>query len=74
MPRASIVRICLQLGGHVIFSLEPKLAPVLAIFDALTRQISASVSVHCDFDVGLFLSLVLGSLAGVPMRCDFCCA
>lgn len=49
------------------WSLDPKLASVLAVFGALTGQIIAAATVRRGFDVRLLLPFVLGGLAGVPI-------
>jgi uncharacterized membrane protein YfcA len=49
------------------WSLDPKLASVLAVFGGLTGQVIAAVSVRRGFHFRLLLPFVLGGLAGVPM-------
>lgn len=49
------------------WTLDPKLAAVLAVFGGLTGQVIAAVSVRRGFHFRLLLPFVLGGLAGVPM-------
>ncbi|CAM3424646.1 sulfite exporter TauE/SafE family protein [Paracidovorax anthurii] len=49
------------------WTLEPRLAAVLAVFGALTGQIIAAVSVRRGFDARRLLPFVAGGLAGVPL-------
>jgi uncharacterized membrane protein YfcA len=49
------------------WSVEPRLAAVLATFGALTGQIIAAVTVRRGFDKRQLLPFVIGGLAGVPI-------
>ena len=49
------------------WSLDPKLAAVLAVFGALVGQLLAAFSVRRGFDAGRVLPFVLGGLAGLPL-------
>ncbi|WP_076998726.1 sulfite exporter TauE/SafE family protein [Variovorax sp. KK3] len=49
------------------WTVEPKLAAVLALFGALTGQVIAAVTVRRGFDRALLLPFVLGGLVGVPI-------
>ncbi len=49
------------------WTLDPKLAAVLAVFGAMTGQIIAAISVRRSIDWKLLLPFVLGGLAGIPM-------
>ncbi|KQP49073.1 sulfite exporter TauE/SafE family protein [Pseudorhodoferax sp. Leaf274] len=49
------------------WTLEPRLAAVLAVFGALTGQVIAAVSVRRGFDAQRLLPFVLGGLLGVPL-------
>lgn len=49
------------------WSLEPRLAAVLAVFGGLTGQIIAAVSVRRGFDKVRLAPFVLGGLVGVPI-------
>lgn len=49
------------------WTLEPRLAAVLAVFGALTGQIIAAVTVRRGFDARRLWPFVLGGLLGVPL-------
>jgi len=49
------------------WTVEPRLAAVLAVFGALTGQVIAAVTVRRGFDPRLLLPFVLGGLVGVPV-------
>ncbi|MFT4266860.1 MAG: sulfite exporter TauE/SafE family protein, partial [Xenophilus sp.] len=49
------------------WTLEPRLAAVLAVFGALTGQVIAALSVRRGFDAKRLLPFVLGGLVGVPL-------
>ncbi|GAA4354794.1 sulfite exporter TauE/SafE family protein [Variovorax defluvii] len=49
------------------WTVEPKLAAVLATFGGLTGQVIAAVTVRRGFDRALLLPFVLGGLVGVPL-------
>jgi uncharacterized membrane protein YfcA len=49
------------------WTVDPKLAAVLATFGALTGQVIAAVTVRRGFDRALLLPFVLGGLVGVPL-------
>ncbi len=49
------------------WTLEPRLAAVLAVFGALTGQVIAAVTVRRGFEIQRLLPFVLGGLAGVPL-------
>lgn len=49
------------------WTVEPKLAAVLATFGALTGQLIAAFSQKRSFDKRLLLPFVVGGLAGVPL-------
>jgi len=48
------------------WTLEPRLAAVLALFGALTGQVIAAVTVRRSFDKGVLWPFLLGGLMGVP--------
>lgn len=49
------------------WSVDPRLAAVLATFGGLMGQVIAAVTVRRGFDKALLLPFVIGGLAGVPM-------
>ena len=49
------------------WSLDPRLAAVLAVFGALMGQILAAVTVRRGFDLKLLLPFVLGGFVGIPL-------
>lgn len=49
------------------WTVDPRLAAVLATFGALTGQVIAAVTVRRGFDRALLLPFVLGGLVGVPL-------
>lgn len=49
------------------WTVDPKLAAVLATFGALTGQVIAAVTVRRGFDWALLLPFILGGLVGVPL-------
>ena len=49
------------------WTLEPRLATVLAVFGALMGQVIAAVSVRRGFDLRLLAPFVAGGLVGVPL-------
>jgi len=49
------------------WTVEPRLAAVLATFGALTGQVIAAVTVRRGFDLRALLPFVAGGLAGVPL-------
>lgn len=49
------------------WTVEPRLAAVLAVFGALTGQVIAAVTVRRGFDLRLLLPFVIGGLVGVPV-------
>lgn len=49
------------------WTLDPRLAAVLAVFGALVGQILAAVTVRRGFDLKLLLPFVLGGLVGIPL-------
>lgn len=49
------------------WSVDPRLAAVLATFGALTGQVIAAITVRRGFDKRRLLPFVLGGLAGVPI-------
>lgn len=49
------------------WTLEPRLAAVLAVFGALTGQVIAAVTVRRGFDARRLWPFVLGGLLGVPL-------
>ena len=49
------------------WTLEPRLAAVLAVFGALMGQVIAAVSVRRGFDLRLLAPFVAGGLVGVPL-------
>jgi len=49
------------------WTVEPRLAAVLAVFGALTGQVIAAVTVRRGFDLRQLLPFVLGGLVGVPV-------
>src|SRR6218665_3389470 len=49
------------------WSLEPRLAAVLAVFGALTGQVIAALSVRRGFDARRLWPFVCGGLLGVPL-------
>jgi uncharacterized membrane protein YfcA len=49
------------------WTVDPKLAAVLATFGALTGQVIAAVTVRRGFDKALLLPFVLGGVVGVPL-------
>ena len=49
------------------WTLEPRLAAVLAVFGSLAGQIVAAVTVRRGFDLARLLPFVLGGLAGLPV-------
>ena len=49
------------------WTLEPRLAAVLAVCGALTGQIVAAATVRRGFDTARLLPFVLGGLAGIPL-------
>lgn len=49
------------------WTLEPKLAAVMAVFGGLTGQIIAALSVRRGFDFGRLWPFLLGGLAGIPV-------
>jgi len=49
------------------WSVEPRLAAVLATFGALTGQVIAAVTVRRGFDMRALLPFVIGGLVGVPL-------
>ena len=49
------------------WTLEPRLAAVLAVFGGLTGQVIAAVTVRRGFDLPRLAPFVLGGLAGVPL-------
>ncbi len=50
-----------------VWTLEPRLAAVLAVFGALTGQVIAAVTVRRGFDARRLWPFVLGGLLGVPL-------
>ncbi len=53
------------------WSVEPKLAAVLAVFGALSGQIIAAFSMRRGFDLELLLPFLIGGLVGVPIGISF---
>jgi len=49
------------------WTLEPRLAAVLAVFGGLTGQVIAAVSVRRGFDARTLLPFVAGGLVGIPI-------
>lgn len=49
------------------WTLEPKLAAVMAVFGSLTGQIIAALSVRRSFDLARLWPFLLGGLAGIPI-------
>lgn len=49
------------------WTVEPRLAAVLAVFGALTGQVLAAVTVRRGFDLRLLAPFVAGGLVGVPL-------
>ncbi|MDB5730108.1 MAG: hypothetical protein JWQ03_3 [Variovorax sp.] len=49
------------------WTLDPKLAAVLAVFGALTGQVIAAVTVRRGFSLARLLPFLLGGLAGIPI-------
>jgi uncharacterized membrane protein YfcA len=50
-----------------VWTIEPQLAAVLAVFGALTGQIIAAVTVRRGFNAAHVLPFLLGGLAGLPL-------
>ena len=49
------------------WSVEPKLAAVLAVFGGLSGQILAALSVRRGFDFQRLLPFLIGGLVGIPL-------
>jgi uncharacterized protein len=49
------------------WTLDPRLAAVLAVFGSLTGQVFAAVTVRRGFDLKRLLPFVIGGLAGLPV-------
>jgi uncharacterized protein len=49
------------------WTLDPRVAAVLAVFGALTGQVIAAISVRRGFDLGRLAPFILGGLCGVPL-------